>query len=404
MKSSYNYNPHLILIRNSEEAKFQIAQVGSTLEGVNLMWSKALYMVIKLENLKSPAANILKQEMLSLGGDIAASKYAINVASPKSDVLIMGNVNQIKRLIKKLRIQPFGLKEVAEELQIILKNYEASNANRFIRCRDKMLPLGSSTLIMGILNATPDSFSDGGLFLSPEKAIAHAKKMVADGANIIDVGGESTRPGSESIGIDEELNRTIPIIEKLKSELDTVISVDTYKPEVAKVALEAGAHMINDITGLNADSRLAELISQYQAAAVLMHIKGRPKEMQVKPHYESLISEVIAYLRKSIQLAEKAGIGSGQIIIDPGIGFGKTREHNLEILKNLISLKSLGKPILVGTSRKSFIGKTLDLPVDDRLEGTTATVAISIANGADIVRVHDVKAIKRVAQMTDAIK
>lgn len=404
-------NPHLILIGDAEEAKLQIAKVGSTLEGVKLMWPKALHLVVKLENIKSPAANILKQEMLSLGGDVAASKDTINVASPRSDVLIMGTIHQFRRLIKKLRIQPFGLKEIAEELQTTLKNYENSNSSRYslsrlsLRCRDKTLQIGKSTLIMGVLNVTPDSFSDGGLFMSPEKALEHARELVEAGADIIDVGGESTRPGSEAVVVDEELNRTIPVIEKLKAEFESevVISIDTYKSEVAKAALESGAHMVNDITGLNADPHMAEVISRYQAAVVLMHIKGTPKNMQLNPQYDSLLSEIISYLRKSIEVAEKSGIGSDQIIIDPGIGFGKTVEHSLEILRNLRSFKSLGKPILVGTSRKSFIGHILNLPVNDRVEGTAATVAISIANGADIVRVHDIKQIKRVAQMTDAI-
>jgi dihydropteroate synthase len=399
-------NPHLILIRDAEEAKLQIAKVGSTPEGVKLMWPKALHLVVKLENIKSPAANILKQEMLSLGGDVAASKDTINVASPRSDVLIMGTIHQFKSLIKKLRIQPFGLKEVAEELLTTIKNYENYSLSRLsLRCRNKTLQIGKSTLIMGVLNVTPDSFSDGGLFMSPEKALEHARELVEAGADIIDVGGESTRPGSEAVVVDEELNRTIPVIEKLKAEFESevVISIDTYKSEVAKAALESGAHMVNDISGLNADPYMAEVISHYQAAVVLMHIKGSPKNMQLNPQYESLLSEIISYLRKSIEVAEKSGIGSDQIIIDPGIGFGKTAEHSLEILRNLRSFKSLGKPILVGTSRKSFIGHILNLPVNDRVEGTAATVAISIANGADIVRVHDIKQIKRVAQMTDAI-
>jgi len=256
---------------------------------------------------------------------------------------------------------------------------------------------------MGILNVTPDSFSDGGLYASVESAVEHAERMVSEGADIIDVGGESTRPGAESVPAEDEIRRILPVIEKLTKITKIPISIDTYKSSVARRALEAGACIINDISALRGDPDMAYVAAEAGVSVALMHMKGTPKDMQVNPHYDDPINEITSFFRERIQAAVDAGISPDQIIIDPGIGFGKTAEHNLEIIRRLREFKSLGKPILIGTSRKSFIGKVLDLPVDDRLEGTAATVAVSICNGADIVRVHDVKEMLRVARMTDAI-
>lgn len=271
-----------------------------------------------------------------------------------------------------------------------------------LKCSSYNLEIGKRTLIMGILNVTPDSFSDGGLYNKLDKALDHAEKMVEDGADIIDVGGESSRPGSEPIPEHIELERILPVIKKLAKKVNTPISIDTYKASVAERALDAGACMVNDITALD-DPNMARVLAKFDAPIVLMHKQGTPKNMQVNPSYNSLIPEIIDYLQYKIQLAVDRGIRREQIIIDPGIGFGKTAEHNLEILRDLRKFKILKKPILIGTSRKSFIGKVLNLPVEDRLEGTAATVAIAITNGADIIRVHDVKEMKRVARMTDAI-
>jgi dihydropteroate synthase len=263
--------------------------------------------------------------------------------------------------------------------------------------------LGHRTLIMGILNVTPDSFSDGGLFVDEKSALEQAYKMIEDGADIIDVGGESTRPGSDSIPIEIELERVLPVIDKLSKTTETCISIDTYKSVVAKKALEMGACIVNDISALS-DPNMASVVAETGSPIVLMHKKGIPKDMQVAPHYDSLISEISEFLQEKIQVAVESGISPEQIIIDPGIGFGKTVAHNLEILRNLREFKALGKPILVGTSRKSFIGKILNVnDATDRVDGTSATVAIAIANGADLVRVHDVKEIVRVARMADAI-
>jgi len=261
--------------------------------------------------------------------------------------------------------------------------------------------LSRRTHIMGILNVTPDSFSDGGLYTTIDRAVSHGLKMVEEGADFIDVGGESTRPGADPLSLEEEIQRVIPVIRQLAEKTSAPISIDTYKSSVAERALDAGAVIVNDISGLHFDLRLPDVVARYRASIILMHIKGTPKTMQENPQYENVIEEICSYLDAGIARARSAGIE--QIIIDPGIGFGKRLEHNLEIIRKLRELHRLGYPVLVGPSRKSFIGTLLGLPASERLEGTAAAVAISIMHGANIVRVHDVKEMKRVATVTDAI-
>jgi dihydropteroate synthase len=264
--------------------------------------------------------------------------------------------------------------------------------------------LGKQTLLMGVLNVTPDSFSDGGLFFDKEKAISHGLKMVEEGADIIDIGGESTRPGSKPLELEEELRRVIPVIESIAKEVDVPISIDTYKSTVAQRAIGAGAEIINDISGLHFDSTLAQVAAKEDVPLVLMHIRGIPETMQKNVRYDSLFSEILQYLKESIQRAESAGLNPTQIIIDPGIGFGKTLEDNLLIIKNLFEFRVLGKPILLGTSRKAFIGKILNAEVTDRLEGTLSSVAIGVLNGAHMIRTHDVRQAKSAIAVADAIR
>ena len=263
--------------------------------------------------------------------------------------------------------------------------------------------LSKRTLVMGVLNVTPDSFSDGGLYFESDKALRHARAMLKAGADIIDIGGESTRPLAEEVSLEEELRRVIPVIRKLAGEIDAPISIDTTKPDVARAALEAGAFMVNDISGLKADSRIAEVISHYNVPCVIMHMKGNPRTMQINPTYNSLIEEIISSLKNSIEIAKRFGIDKDKIIVDPGIGFGKTTEHNLEILKRLDEFKTLGYPLMIGTSRKSLISNVLGVPADERLMGTAATITTAILKGANIIRVHDVKEMLQVARMTEAI-
>lgn len=268
---------------------------------------------------------------------------------------------------------------------------------------------GRRTLIMGVLNVTPDSFSDGGRFFMPHQALAHAEQMVADGADILDIGGESTRPATFATGspldAEEELRRILPIIAAVAERMpDIPISVDTYKATVARCAVEAGAAMINDISALRADPDMASTVAELGVPVCLMHLPGLPTALPSIPTYEDVVEEVKRHLEERTAAALKAGVAPENIVLDPGIGFGKTVAHNLELLRRLRELTTPLYPILLGTSRKSTIGRVLgDLPPEDRLEGTAATVALSIANGAAIVRVHDVKEMARVARMADAI-
>lgn len=265
------------------------------------------------------------------------------------------------------------------------------------------LPIDRRTIVMGVLNVTPDSFYDGGRYIDADTAQKRAEQMIAEGADIIDVGGESAQPGADPVPAEEEMRRVIPVISRLARSVDVPISIDTYKAQVAKAALEAGARIVNDITGLHRDPDMAKVAADYDASVVVMHSKGDPKTMQLAPSYDDLIGEILRYLEEGCERAIRAGVRPDRIWIDPGIGFGKTVEHNLEILRSLREFRSLGFPVLVGTSNKSVIGRVLGVPVDDRVEGTAATVAAAIAYGADAVRVHDVRIMRRVSTMTDAI-
>jgi dihydropteroate synthase len=269
------------------------------------------------------------------------------------------------------------------------------------------LPFGERTLVMGVLNVTPDSFSDGGQFFALDRAIAQAEQMIAEGADIIDVGGESTRPGSEFVSEAEESRRVIPVIERLASSSSIPISIDTTKPSVARAALEAGAEIVNDISGLRFDPAIADEVANAKAGLVLMHSRGTPKDMQQMPPVADIMSEVTSGLRQSVAIAEEHGVPRESIAIDPGIGFGKTAEQNVELIARLDQLARAfpDLPLMIGTSRKSFIGKLLgDVPADQRLYGTLASVVAAVLNGAHIVRVHDVKAAADAVRVLDAIR
>lgn len=273
-----------------------------------------------------------------------------------------------------------------------------------IRFRGGALCLGTRTHIMGILNVTPDSFSDGNEYLDPERALDRACEMVEEGADIIDIGGESTRPGAGKVSAEEEIRRIIPVVERIAKKIDTPLSVDTYKAEVAHLALASGAHIINDISGLRFDSAMAGVAAKAECPLVVMHIKGRPADMQTGPAYDCVVAEVIHYLEESIDIAINSGVDPDRIIVDPGIGFGKRLEDNLRLIKHLDELKKLGKAILVGASRKSFIGAILNVPnPEERVEGTLSASVMAAAKGAHIVRVHDVKATRNALAVADAI-
>jgi dihydropteroate synthase len=271
------------------------------------------------------------------------------------------------------------------------------------RARGKAFDLGSKTWLIGVVNVTPDSFFNGGLYFEPARAIERALALAADGADIIDIGGESSRPGSSPISAKEEKKRILPVIEVLKQKKDILISVDTSKAEVAESALAAGADIINDISAGRFDPRMLPLAARSGAGLVLMHMKGTPRTMQIAPHYDDVVGEVKAFLQARLEAAESCGVPRENIILDPGVGFGKTLQHNLVLLNNLSSLSGLGRPLLIGVSRKSFIGKILKLEAPDRLEGTIAASIVSILRGASLLRVHDIQSVKRAVAVAEAI-
>jgi dihydropteroate synthase len=269
--------------------------------------------------------------------------------------------------------------------------------------RGRRFCLGPATWLMGIVNVTPDSFSDGGAFLDTDRAVEHGLKLACEGADVLDVGGESTRPGSLPVPEEEEVRRVLPVIRKLRAQTGVLISVDTTKSAVARAALEAGADIVNDISGLRFDQEMAPAVARSGAAVILMHMKGTPRTMQESPHYADLLGEVGSFLRDRIREAEAAGIAGDRVIVDPGIGFGKTAEHNLALLNRLDALQDLGRPICVGFSRKAFIGRVLGLPPEERLEGTIAAAVLSVSRGAQILRVHDVGPVAKAVRVAEAI-
>jgi len=391
----------VISIDGSPSARSEMGKIGVHETGIRIMEKKAIFYSIKVENVKNQAANIIKQEMLSLGGEAAVSRDVLNFSRKKSDVLLLGTGKQFRELIVKLSRQPFGLPLLSQEIKKVLSNYQKRDFK--LSSKGHTLQLGKRTLIMGVLNVTPDSFYDGGRYSNLRKAVERALEMVEEGADIIDIGGESSRPGANSVEEKEELERVIPVIKKLSSRIRVPISIDTYKSGVAKKAIDAGASIVNDISALPMDEKMAKVIENSGVPVCLMHMQGTPRNMQRNPRYKDVVSEIFAFLRERIDFCEQAGIDIEKTIVDPGIGFGKTVLHNLEILKNLDQFKSLGRPIMIGVSRKSLIGKVLQLEPEERLEGSLASAIWCMTKGASILRVHDVRETKRAVKMVEAI-
>ncbi len=416
-----SYHPRVLRLETAEEVRREMERIGVSKKGIAVMTPKGVFRAVRLAGVSAAQANIIKQEMLSKGGE-AAVNWTCYLAEEgaTSDILLLGTMRHYRRLIANLRAQPasLGFGPLAEAIERALRRYDGGDLGK-MTCAGRTFRWGERTYVMGILNLTPDSFSGDGLVREGrdlvEVALAQAHRFAEEGADLLDVGGESTRPGAERVSAEEEMARVVPVIERLVREVDLPISVDTYKAEVAQAALEAGAHLVNDVWGLrNPDGRgwnepLARVVRQAAVPLVLMH--NRPAHPTVgelgghyrRVEYHDLMGELLAELEESVAYAVEQGIPWEQIIVDPGIGFGKTPEQNLEVLGRLAELRSLGRPILLGTSRKSFIGLTLNLPPQERLEGTLATLALGIAQGAAIVRVHDVRQAVRAVRISDAI-
>lgn len=391
-----------LVVDTASEARAILERIGVDPYGIESMAPKMRHLNILLEGLTCRAANIIKQEMLSLGGDAAVARGSVGCSIEKTDALLMGTRKQMERFAEKISFQPFGLGQMSQDIKRLLSDLDRDVFVFSTPQREWVL--GKRTLVMGVVNATPDSFSDGGRFANPEEAVRHGLRLAEEGADILDVGGESSRPGAAPVSPEEEIRRVVPVVEGLAGKVPIPISVDTTKAQVARAALGAGAEIVNDISAMRFDGEMAAVAAEYGAVVVLMHMKGTPRDMQKGDlSYRDLCGEIMAYLRESIGRAVSGGVDPERIMIDPGIGFGKSTEDNLRLLKYLREFRSLGRPILVGTSRKAFIGRITGGEATDRLEGTAATVTAAIMNGAHVVRVHDVRFMKRVASMTDAI-
>ncbi|MBL7052121.1 MAG: dihydropteroate synthase [Candidatus Marinimicrobia bacterium] len=356
--------------------------------GKYFMRPKGKFYLLKASGIISPAGNILKQEMLSLGADCATARGVVACEIDRSDVLMMGTEKQFSRLIPKLKKQPFQLKELAREIEQIIQPQK--HWQSFLLKDGRRFDLSEKPAIMGILNVTPDSFSDGGRHLDTECAIQRGIEMEKHGADIIDIGGESTRPGAKEISVIDEKNRILPVIEGLAGKISVPISVDTRKSEVAKAAIQTGADLVNDVSAMTFDSKMVEVVKDFNVPVILMHHLGNPQTMQNNPIYLDVIQEIFEFLSERIEFCLESGIDAEKIIVDPGIGFGKRLEDNLRIIRNLREFHSLRKPMLLGVSRKSFIGKIMNTDVKNRMEGSLTAAVIGVQNGAHILRVHDV--------------
>ncbi|HWR38858.1 MAG TPA: dihydropteroate synthase [Patescibacteria group bacterium] len=394
-----NYNPRIISVPNQERARQELLNIGCDTAGRNIMSAKAVFKVIRVEQVKSKAALILKQTFLAKGGEVSVTRGAADLSSEYTDVMISATLKQYRLAIQQLKAQPWGLSQLSDDLAAVLAADETFPARQYEWPRHRLTIEPKKTLVMGILNLTPDSFSDGGRFNSFDAALRHAEAMIAAGADIIDIGAESTRPyGSETISAAEEMERLLPVLEKVLAVSSVPVSVDTYKASVAEAALKLGVHMINDIWGLQKDPDMAAVVARYKVPVCIMHNQDGTE------YAKDIMAEICGFLRRSMEIGTAAGIESKYFIVDPGIGFGKVPTDNLVVMARMEELRSLGCPVLLGTSRKRFIGEALQLPPEQRVEGTGATVALGITKGAHIVRVHDVEPIVRICKMMDAMK
>ncbi len=385
-------SPRLLQVA-AGELRTLLAAAGVDAYGAALMARKAESLVVRVDNLRAPAANILKQELLALGADCATHRETILGGPERSSAHLIGTERQLAKLPERLKPQPFGLRALGEDLAALLARRR--RPPKALTLPQGALSFEAAPLLMGILNVTPDSFSDGGKWADPDRAVEQGLRLVAEGAGLLDIGGESTRPGAAPVSADEERRRVLPVLRGLARQAGVPLAVDTRKAAVAGEALAAGASIVNDVSAL-ADPAMAPLVAQSGAALVLMHMQGEPNSMQADPRYEDAVDEIYRWLETRLAAARQAGIGEDRLVVDPGIGFGKRLEDNTALLRRLEEFHSLGVPLLVGASRKSFLGRLMDEPDPARrLEGSLAAAARAAQAGAQLLRVHDVAATRR---------
>lgn len=391
----------MLLKINQELLPEAIAGIGAHPASLPIFANKSQILPYKLLKVRTPAANILKQEMLAAGGDAVVPTGCIVNDDKYVEVLLLGTRKQYNLLLQKLALMPyFGLKQIAADLQVALapEPVKTTLADGRILSYDKMR-------VMGILNITPDSFYAGSRVPQMEQVLERASQMLEQGADILDIGGESTRPGSDSVDGEEERSRVLPVIEALRKNYpDAIISVDTYRAATAEAALQVGADIINDISAMEADAAMLDVVKRTNAPIILMHMRGTSKNMQQNCQYQNVVQEVAVYLAQRAQLLREQGVGAEKIILDPGIGFAKNVEQNLLLMRDLQTLTGFGYPVLLAASRKSTIGAVLGgLPAEERLEGTIAASLQAVYAGAQMVRVHDVRENVRAIRMLEAI-
>jgi dihydropteroate synthase len=387
-----------------EEVMRAIARTGCDPEGVGIMTRKGALYPIAVRRVPLKTSTLLKQEMLAIGADSAHHKGIASMTVKESEVVLLATLSQYRRLFPKLRRQPFQLPRVADVVEKALTNYHTRRKLTLGLARGKSLTVGNKTLVMGVVNVTPDSFSDGGSYLDPQRAIEHGITLADEGADILDVGGESTHPGAKPTPPKEELRRVLPVVAGLAGMTEVPISVDTRRPSVALAALGAGAQMVNDVSGLE-NEEMRTVVRRCEAGAVVMHMRGTPKTMQINTDYEDLRGEVYDYLEEQTSLAISEGISPGHLVVDPGIGFGKSLDGNLDLLGHVGEFRSLGFPVMVGASRKGFLGSLLGgAPIRERLEASVAAAIVASMRGANIVRVHDVAPTVRALSVVDALR
>ena len=403
-RERHRFGARVLEVRSAQELAREILRTDSDPEGVGIMTRKGRVYPVWLDRISLRASPLLKQEALAVGADTAHARGIADHSAPESGVVVLATLGQYHRLVAKLKRQPFQLARVGEEIEVALAHY-LRRGPRVVRGAHRSLTVGDRPRVMGVVNVTPDSFSDGGQFLDPGAAIDLALRLAREGAEVIDVGGESTRPGAEPVDPEEEWTRVKPVLQALAGQLSVPISIDTRHAEVARRAIANGADIVNDVSGLS-DSEMRRAVAESGAAAIVMHMRGTPMTMQQDTQYSDLRGEVFSWLAQATDRAVAEGISEDRLLVDPGLGFGKSPEQSLELLLHAGELRSLGYPVLVGASRKSFLGWALgNAPMESRGEAGIAAAVLAAMQGVDLIRAHEVgptvRALRLVAQAHD---